>query len=393
MIAPRLVLALGLSQLLAWGLSYYLIGLFGGQIAAETGWSLPLVHAGFSLALLVMGVASPAVGRRIERHGGRPVMLAGSCLLALGCAGLAAAHGLVLYYLAWACLGLAMRMTLYDAAFAALARIGGPAARRPIAQITLLGGLASTVMWPVGHALAAQVGWRGALLAYAGLALLTLPLHAAIPDRRHAAPDPAHGDPAVPPAPPVPTRPLAAALYALIVTLTSILNAAMSAHMIPLLEGLGLAAGTAVAIAALRGVGQSLARLAEVLFGRRLHPLALNLLAAGLLLAGFLAGLPGGALLPLAFAFLYGAGNGLLTITRGTMPLVLFDPMAYGSLTGRLLVPSFLGAAIAPFAYALLIEHAGPRAALLLSLFAALLILAASLLLRLRFGSGRGAAP
>jgi hypothetical protein len=382
LITRRLILGLGLSQLACWGLSYYLIGVFGGRIAAETGWSLPVVHAGFSLALVVMGIASPWVGRQVERQGGRPVMAAGSLLLALGCAGLAAAHGLILYYLAWACLGLAMRMTLYDAAFAALACIGGPAARRPIAQITLLGGLASTVFWPVGHLLADRLGWRGALLAYAGLALLTLPLHLAIPAGRHALPKAAAGSAVKATS----ANPLAATLYALIVTLTSFLNSAMSAHMITLLEGLGLLTATAVGIAALRGIGQSLARLAEVLFGSRLHPLSLNLLAACLLLAGFLAGLPGTYLLAAGFAFLYGTGNGLLTITRGTMPLVLFDPAAYGSLTGRLLVPSFLGAALAPFAYALLIEQAGTTAALLVSLAAAGLILTASLVLKGRFG-------
>jgi hypothetical protein len=308
-------------------------------------------------------------------------MAGGSLLLAVGCAALAIVQGPVLYLLVWACLGLAMRMTLYDAAFAALARIGGPAARRPIAQITLLGGLASTVLWPIGHILADQLGWRGALLAYAGLALLTLPLHLTIPTGRYAQPKATLDEVAAAASP----DPLAAALYALIVALTSALNSAMSAHMITLLEGLGLAVGAAVGIAALRGIGQSLARLSEVLFGARLHPLTLNLLAAGLLLAGFLAGLPGTIPSATAYALLYGAGNGLLTITRGTMPLVLFDPAAYGSLTGRLLVPSFLAAALAPFAYALLIEQAGARAALFLSLLAAGLILAASLLLKARF--------
>src|SRR3546814_4453972 len=128
-----------------------------------------------------MGASSPMIGRAIDRHGGRPVMAAGSLLTALGCAGIALSDGAAAYYAAWLCLGLAMRMTLYDAAFAALARIGGPQAKRPISQITLLGGLASTAFWPIGHFLAESFGWRAALLVYAGFALLTLPLHLAIP--------------------------------------------------------------------------------------------------------------------------------------------------------------------------------------------------------------------
>ena len=78
-----------------------------------------------------------------------------------------------------------MRAILYDAAFAALARIGGPDAGRPIAQVTLLGGLASTCFWPIGHLLADAFGWRGALAVYALIALATVPLHLAIPKGRY----------------------------------------------------------------------------------------------------------------------------------------------------------------------------------------------------------------
>ena len=387
MISRRTVVLLGLSQLVCWGISYYLIGVFGERIAAELGWSRTLVYGGFSAALIVMGLSSPAIGRAIDLRGGRPVMAAGSLLMALACAGLALGEGASVYYASWLCLGLAMRMTLYDAAFAALARIGGPQAKRPISQITLLGGLASTAFWPIGHFLAEAFGWRAALLVYAGIALLTLPLHLAIPDGRYA-----HSAPAAPPAgfDAVAARRgrlIAQALYALIVTLTTFLNSGMSAHMIALLAGLGVAASTAVWVSTLRGIGQSSARLCEVLFGGRLHPLLLNLLAASLLPVCFVAGLYSAELAwtAVAFALLYGAGNGLLTITRGTLPLVLFDPATYGALVGRLLVPSFFCAAAAPLAYALVIERFGEVAALHLSTAVAAVIVAAGLVLRLRF--------
>lgn len=385
MIPRSTVLCLGLAQLVSWGISYYLIGAFGERIAAEFGWSQALIHGGLSAALLVMGLASPLIGRLIDRHGGRRVMCAGSLLTAAGCVGLALAQGVIAYYAAWLCLGLAMRLTLYDAAFAALARIGGRAARRPIAQITLLGGLASTVFWPLGHALAEQLGWRGALLVYAGFALLTLPLHLALP--RGAAPAERGTTPAAAPLPPGDMR-LAGLLYALIVTLAGVLNAGMSAHMIGILTGLGLPAAIAVWIAATRGIGQSLARLCEVLFGARASPFDLNLLACLVLPLCFAAGLAGGAsaLAALGFAFAYGAGNGILTITRGTLPLLLFDPLRYGSQVGRLLAPGFLLSAAAPLLYALLIERHGAAAALILSGALAATMLAAALALRLRFG-------
>lgn len=393
MIRRSTVLCLGLSQLVCWGVTYYLIGGFGERMVSDLGWSRERVYGGFSLALLVMGLVSPLAGRLIDRHGGARVMAAGSLLAALGCAGLAAAHTQVAWYAAWLCLGVAMRLCLYDAAFAALARIGGPQAQRAMAGITLLGGLASTVFWPLGNALATRLGWRGAVWVYAGIALATLPLHLAIPRGRHVErPRAARAQPAPLAATPGDRR-LAGALYALIVTVTGFLNSGMSAHMIDILGGLGLAAGSAVWVASLRGIGQSGARLAEVLSGGRLAALDLNVLATAVLPPCFLAGLAGGAFAPaaVAFSFFYGAGNGIVTITRGTVPLVLFEPRDYGTLVGRLLVPGFLCAAAAPLAYAFIIERGGAGAALLVSAAAAAVTLTASLVLRRRFG--RRAAP
>ncbi|AOO82761.1 MFS transporter [Bosea vaviloviae] len=390
MIPRRTTLCLGLSQLISWGISYYLIGSFGELIANDLGWSGAVVYGGFSAALLVMGLTSPLVGRLVDRHGGLPVMAAGALLNAAGCAGLALAETVPAYYVAWICLGLAMRLTLYDAAFAALARIGGPQARGPIAQITLLGGLASTLFWPLGAELAAHFGWRGALMVYAGIALLSAPLYLAIPNRRYQNPVPRG---TATEQRPLATSPrdiaIAGALYAAIATLANFLNAGMSAHMIGILAGLGLAASVSVWIATLRGVGQSLARLCEVLFGRRIEPLTLNLMACVLLPFCFVAGLASGhsSIAAFAFAFCYGAGNGILTITRGTLPLLLFDHRSYGSVVGRLLAPSFFLSATAPVAYASVIRHFGETGALYLSIAIAVLMLIAAALLRLRFRS------
>src|SRR5579863_9244727 len=133
MIGKRTVVCLGLSQLICWGVSYYLIGIFGDLMAADLAWSRPLIYGGFSAALVVMGLSSPLIGGLIDRHGGRRVMTAGSLLTAASIAGIALSRGVLGYYAAWLGLGFAMRLTLYEAAFATLARIGGPAARRPIA--------------------------------------------------------------------------------------------------------------------------------------------------------------------------------------------------------------------------------------------------------------------
>lgn len=370
MVPARLVVVLGLSQLVTWGVSYYLIGVLGEDIARDLGWSATVTYSGFSGALVVMGLTSGLVGQLIDRYGGRRVMAAGSILLAAGCLGLSQTRGVVVYGLSWACLGVAMRMTLYDAAFAALARIAGSAARPAIAQVTLLGGLASTIFWPIGHALAAAVGWRGALVAYAGFALLTLPLHRAIPDRRHDPDASGENVPAAPLAHSRRDRRLAGGLYLVVMTVAGFLASGMSAHMIGIMSGLGVSAALAVWLSTLRGIGQSGARLGEVLFGRRLSPLALGVIATGILPASFAAGFFAGgwAGAGAIFALGYGAGNGLLTIARGAQPLVLFDNRTYGRTAGRLLAPGFYVGAFAPVAYAAAIDRYGNASALYLSM-------------------------
>lgn len=374
-------MCLGAAQLIAWGTSYYLIGVFGEHIAETTGWSSSFIYGGFSIGLLVMGVVSSCVGRAVERHGGVPVLAAGSMLNAAGCVVLAYTHHPAAYCIGWIVLGLSMRLTLYDTAFAALARIGGAGARRSMAQITLFGGLASTTFWPLGNALIELLGWRGALLAYAAISLAAIPLYSTLPTSRR--PDGQAEATTAAPASSTQTDRVAGWLYAAIMALIAFLNSTMSAYMIGILVGMGLGASTAVWVASLRGVGQTTARVCDVVFGAGLSPLTLNLIAASLLVAGFIfipiAGT--GITQAILFALAFGAGNGLMSITRGTLPLVLIGPARYGSATGRLLVPSFILSATAPLAVGLLIQAYGPAAAIYLSLVMVLLVLAMTLVL------------
>ncbi|HSP22374.1 MAG TPA: MFS transporter [Planococcus sp. (in: firmicutes)] len=390
MITRKTIWVLGLSQLICWGVSYYLIAAFGAWIAADMGWSGTQVYGGFSVALAVMGLTSPWTGRLIDRYGGRSVMSAGSFLLAAGCFSIALSHSLASYYGSWVVLGLAMRLSLYDAAFASLARIAGAAAKRPISQITLLGGLASTVFWPIGFFLAESIGWRAALYVYALFALLTIPLHLAIPnDKFSDGQSPGDGKPPhiKPLAGDGKERVAAGAVYAFIFMVLNFLNSGMSTHMINILSGLGVGAAIAVWASTLRGIGQSFARVCEVLFGRRIHPLTLTVIASAILPISFLFGLASAEFVFSAFifAFLFGAGNGLMTITRGTLPLALFDHNTYGTFVGKLLVPSFLVSAASPLAYTVAIGRWGEIAALIVSLLLAGLIFASSLYLKKRF--------
>ena len=376
MITRALVIKLGLGQLISWGTAYYLIGNFGTLIAQHHGWSSSVVYAGFSASLLTMAVVSPLCGRMIDRHGGRIIMTLGSCLNALGCLILAFADQQILHFIGWIILGLAMRATLYDAAFAALARIGGRDARRAMGQITLFGGLASTVFWPLGHLIQAEFGITIALVAYAGFALLTVPMYAAIPDARHGRLSGTETGTGTNPTDDTDDHGLATHqrlcgfLYAVIVTLLNVVNAAMSAHMIAILIGLGLTTAAAIEAASLRGIGQSAARAAEILFGKRIAPASLTLFATAVLPLCFVLAFWGDrfALAAMTFTLLYGAANGVLTITRGTLPLMIFGNARYGHQVGRLLVPGFILSALAPSLYERAIAHWGPTSALWLSI-------------------------
>ena len=371
MISRRTTAAVGLTQLVNWGLSYYALGVFGPAIAADPEFSSRLTYGGFSLALVVMGLSSGWIGHQLDRYGGRAVMSLGSLLLACGFLAVGLAHGAVPYLAGWLVLGLGMRMCLYEAAFAALVQAGGAAARPALSQITLLGGLASTVFWPVGHLLEQAIGWRGGMLVYAGIALTMLPFYRLLPAGGGERTEQVRQASRLRFAP---GRRAAALLFAALVAATAFLSSGLSAHLIGLLSGRGLSIEAAVSLAALPGIAQSCARLAEMILGRRLDPRHLAIFAAALLCLGMLVGMgvAGMGLAAVVFVLAYGAGNGLLTITRGSLPLVLFPVGDYAVIAGRLIAPSFYGAAAAPVVYAALVDRHGPEAAIGLSALLAL---------------------
>ena len=172
------VLALGITQITAWGTSYYCLGVLAGPIGRDTAWSRGFVFLGFTVALLAMGAVSNAVGRAIDRHGGRAVMTLGTVLVSGGLFTLSQVHSKPAYLVVWAFLGVGMRLCLYDAAFAALVQVAPSRGRKAISYLTLFGAFASSVFWVVGHALEEQLGWRQTLVLFAVINLVVcLPLH------------------------------------------------------------------------------------------------------------------------------------------------------------------------------------------------------------------------
>jgi MFS family permease len=349
-LARQLTWALGLTQTLGWATTYYIPATMMAAAAEEFGVSRTVLLAGFSLALLVCGLCSPWVGRWIDRHGGRGVMALSAVVTALGLVVMALSGALWSWYAAWTIVGFGMAMGLYDACFATIARLLGTQARPVIVGVTLMGGLASTIGWPVGTFLVTHYGWRASVCAYAGLQLLViLPVTWLLVPRAEAGPlVPAPA--AAGPPPPAGAFVLMAAYF----TLRQAITAVISVHALVLLAGLGASTGQAVWAATLIGPAQVASRLIDWKFGRGFNPMVAAVTGTTLLPMGFLSLLLGW---PYAvFGVVYGLSNGILTITRGTLPLHVFGAQGYGGRLGRIALPSMIASALAPTLLSPLIE-------------------------------------
>jgi predicted MFS family arabinose efflux permease len=361
---PRLcvVAAIGMAQILAWGSSYYLPAVLAAPETRATGWGETWIIGALSLGLLVSGLVSPQVGYLIERFGGRPVLAASALLLAAGLVIQALALNLPMFVLAWLVLGLGMGAGLYDPAFATLGRLYGDEARSAITQVTLFAGFSSTLCWPLSAFLVETVGWRGASLGYAVINIaVVLPLYLlGVPrEARHPAPaghavgTAAQGERGRPG-----DRP-AFLILAAGLTVASVIMTVVSVHLLTLLQARGLALAAAVGLGALMGPSQVGARALEALFGRKFHPIW-SLVVSTVLVAVGLAMMLGPARAIGAGVVLYGAGGGIRSIARGTVPLAMFGREGYAILMGWLAMPSLLAQAASPSIGVVLIERLGP---------------------------------
>jgi MFS family permease len=379
------VATLGTAQTLSWASSYYLPAMLAAPMARDLGLATPTVFAAFSMALVLSALVGPAAGRAIDRHGGRPVLMATNLAFAAGLALLGLAQGPVSMGLAWALIGLAMGAGLYEAAFSSLVRLYGHDSRNAITGITLIAGFASTVGWPLSALLETQIGWRGACFTWAALHLLLgLPLNAMLPRVASTPAVPPPGSPAPAAAratAPLTPRPLlTTVVLAYVFAATWFVSTAMATHLPQLLQAAGATLAVAVGAGALIGPAQVAGRLAEFGLLRRVHPLLSARLAALAHPIGAAALLVVGAPAAMVFALLHGAGNGIMTIAKGTLPLVLFGHQGYGARQGWIAMPARVAQAAAPFLFGLALQRWGAGAlwlsgALGLSSFIALMLL------------------
>lgn len=354
------VAAIGSTQTIAWASSYYMPAILGTPISGALHLSTNVFFGLFSAALLLSAVVGPSVGRLIDRHGGRGLLASSNLVIAAGLVILAGAHGIVGLVVAWTVLGVGIGMGLYDPAFAALTWLYGREARGAITGITLIAGFASTIGWPASALFLDEFGWRAACLIWAGLnVLLAAPVNwLSIPRT---------GVPAVQTraASELPMAVLprgAMPVLAFFFAATWFVQGAMAAHLPSLLQAAGASSTAAIGAAALVGPAQVGARLVEFGLLRSFHPVSSARIAAVLhpIGAAFLIvfGAPG----IIAFTLLHGAGNGMITIAKGTLPLALFGPQGYGLRSGLLSVPARLFQSAAPFLFGLLLARVGAEA-------------------------------
>ncbi len=349
------VSALGVTQILAWGSTFYLLAVLGPFIARDTGWSYDLIVGGVSVGLLIAALISPHVGRLIGQRGGRPVLAVGAILLAVGLLGLGMAQNLVAYLAAWCVIGAGMGTSLYDAAFSTLGGVYGARARGAITSVTLFGGFASTVCWPLSAFLVEHLGWRGACITYAAIQIaIALPIHLILLPRTSAAIADKRGGPVRLEAHEVRVFLILAA----IITISSAILSLMAAHLLPLLQARGFGLSFAVSLGMIVGPSQVGARLVEMFTGSRYHPFW-TMVASVILIAVASVMLLLGFPLVIVAIVLYGAGNGLSSVARGTVPMALFGPERYPVLMGRLAFPLMVAMAISPFLGGLAFERGG----------------------------------
>ncbi|AMY71032.1 MFS transporter [Frigidibacter mobilis] len=342
-----IVAALGTSLTVSWASSYYIPAVLAGPMAASFSLSPVWVFGAFSMAMIVSAGIGPVAGARIDGFGGRGILMLSNLVFAAGLVLLAVAGSPLILFAGWAVIGIGMGIGLYEAGFATLAGIYGKEARGPITGITLIAGFASTVGWPLSGLMLASWGWREACLGWALIHLcLALPLNACLPKGTEAitrAETPAENGP--------PPSRMALALLAFVFAATWFNSTAMAAHLPGLLQEAGASTAVAIAAGALIGPAQVAARMLEFGLLRRFHPLTSTRLAAAAhpVAAVILVAVGGPA--AYVFAVLHGAGNGILTIAKGTLPLALFGAAGYGRRLGWLNAPARILQAGAPLIF------------------------------------------
>lgn len=357
----RAILGLGVTQIIGWGTTYYLLSLLGSDIMRALGLPKGVMLFGVSMTLIAAALLGPFVGRWQDRRGSREVMATGSLLIALGLLVISRASDVLSYFLGWGLISLATPMALYSAAFTGLTQMAGRQARKAIIYLTFLGGLASSISWPATAWMLAHMDWRGVILVFAVLNLcICLPIHLMLLGGKPGDSEASAAN-QVPPGLPDGAIMRAFVLIASVLAINSVIFNAWSLLVFPVLDGLGFAATTAVFVASFVGVCQVIGRMGEMATGERFSAFQSANFAILLLPISFVVLIfsGGNVLIGCLFALLYGVSNGLMTIARGALTLVIFGSRGYGERFGKVTFASGLMGAAAPVLGGFVLEGFG----------------------------------
>jgi MFS family permease len=357
----RVLVALGIGQLISWAALYYTFSSFVLPMEQDLGWSQPMVMGAFTCGLAVWSLATFAVGWAIDEGHGRLMMICGPILGGAGFLAWSQATAPWMFYSAWALLGLAMAMTLYEPAFAILTRRYPETYRQGITSLTLVGGFASTLALPAAAGLMALTDWRHALIVI-GLVLIggVAPLHAWALSDSEPVPPPSHDD--VRKGAPDTARNiltgytlaearLQPAFWLLMGTFTlySFAAAAFWAHAVPALAVKGFDTTAALGVLIWVGPAQVAGRLAFIAFGRSLSGRTIGLFVlCGLPAAFAVFALSSHTIGLIVFAVLFGSANGLVTIVRGSLVPEYFGRRHVGRIGSAISMVALMARAAAP---------------------------------------------
>ncbi|NMN72620.1 Sugar phosphate permease [Rhizobium sp. 57MFTsu3.2] len=361
-IPAGIVSALGLTQIIGYGTLYYSFSILAPGMADDLGLTLAEVFGVFSVSLFIGGLSATYIGKQMDRIGAAAIMTIGSMFAALTLALCAWSPSVAIFTVAIILLEVSSGMVQYQAAFAALVESDPRTASRSITYLTLIGGFASTIFWPISAALTGYLSWREIYLVFAALNLfLCMPLHLWIRSLGQKSGDATirTRETVIGAIPPYERR-RAMVIVSIAFALLGFTLAAILAHMVPMLDSIGL--GTvAVVIGSLFGPAQVLSRLINMVFGKNLSPPTLAVLSAVLIVFGVLILLVTGNWLPgaVAFAICLGLGSGINSIAQGSLPLYLFGSDGYGAITGKMATARLAVGAGAPFVFAAAMENVG----------------------------------
>jgi len=383
----RVTLGLGFTQIVGWGTTYLMPSVLGRHLQDELEISAELVFAGITVMFAVSAVCSPRVGKVVDRIGARSLMATGSMIYALALVGLSMSQGALSYLACWAVMGIASTLALSTPASIAIVQVAGPRSRQAIAMLTIIGGLASTLFWPLTGVLDVAVGWRATLLLYAAIHLLAcLPIHLLILPRRPPAHPPAESSSAVSGA--IAPDDLGRAFLLLSISLAfgAFVFTGVQLQMIEILRGLGHSPAQALLLASMIGPAQVGVRIFELLFGHRYSIMKSAVFGSAMLPVGLGVALLAGDVFAgaLFVVVTYGMSNGLKAVQRAALPLALFGRAQFGAYMGRLALPQGIVSAVSPPIMAAVLSQFGAPAALWLTFGISMVSLLAMFLLARR---------